>query len=390
MNYALVSMAVQQGNCDENFKKMKAHIQGAKEKGIDLIVFPQNALSGYALGDLWLDEDFCSYCDQYNDQIRMLADSIAVVWGNVRYRGGRLFNTAFFAYQDQFELRVKGQCGALCNDARYFSQMDTGDLIAYKGEWIALNFHDDLQLATLNITLDASEEAVMPKGASQIYVNAGGICFDERGVHQLNGRCYATKNKQFLHFSEYVQGCFYVEEHQTSTPVYVNAHERFELLLEELEKHRGLFTLSKQDWLAQRISDRFDRPWLLQEGTNAYRASLKGETPSLLCSFTPEQLLNAHVIDDMDELSVDEILIAYYEKTHRLKAVCYHACRDFLGSRQIASLLKSGLFVERLLSCMKTYYSLKYGYQMDEQEHEKLQRVLQEFIEEKRKGFLQN
>ena len=175
MKTAVVSMAVGQGHCEENFTQMCRFIEQAKAAQADLIVFPQNVISGYALGDLWLDQSFCERCDRYNAQIAALADTIAIVWGNVRYRGGRLFNTAFFAFDGQLELRVKGYSGELCNDARYFSCMEGSELIEYKGELIALNFHDELQLATLNITLDASMHSLLPRGASQIYVNAAAL-----------------------------------------------------------------------------------------------------------------------------------------------------------------------------------------------------------------------
>ena len=97
MKIAVVSMPVVPGKCMDNFKTMKKYIQQAKEAAADLIVFPQNALTAYPLGDLWLDREFCIYADSFNDQISALADDLAIVWGNVRYRGGKCFNTAFFA-----------------------------------------------------------------------------------------------------------------------------------------------------------------------------------------------------------------------------------------------------------------------------------------------------
>ena len=47
MRAALVTMNVKAGQCAENVQYMKQQIKRAKEDGADLIVFPQNAVSGY-------------------------------------------------------------------------------------------------------------------------------------------------------------------------------------------------------------------------------------------------------------------------------------------------------------------------------------------------------
>ena len=97
MKAALVTMNVKAGQCAENVQYMKQQIKRAKEDGADLIVFPQNAVSGYLLGDVWLDEDFCRYADSFNDELIRESEDIAIVWGNIRYRNRRRFNAAFFA-----------------------------------------------------------------------------------------------------------------------------------------------------------------------------------------------------------------------------------------------------------------------------------------------------
>ena len=137
MKIAAVSMRIKQGRCEENVRQMMRCIEEAKQEGAQLIVFPQNAVSGLQLGEMWLDDDFCRYADSFNARIAALADTIAIVWGNVRYRGSRRFNTAFFAYRGQLELRVKKIDGALENEARYFDPLDIGELIEYGGELIA-------------------------------------------------------------------------------------------------------------------------------------------------------------------------------------------------------------------------------------------------------------
>ena len=106
MKVAVVTMHVRQGKCEENVSYMKQMIQCAREAQADLIVFPQNAVSGYRLGDQWLDEDWCRYVDSFNDVLVAESEDIAIVWGNIRYRNRRRFNAAFFAYQRQTHMRV--------------------------------------------------------------------------------------------------------------------------------------------------------------------------------------------------------------------------------------------------------------------------------------------
>ena len=239
MKVAVAAMSLRQGDCEANVRRMKKDIQIAKQAHAQLIVFPQNAVSGYPLGDLWLDHDFCRYADHYNEEIAALADEIAIVWGNVRYRGGRCFNTAFFAYRDQLELRVRPYQGTLYNDARYFEMMEHGALIEYQDELIALNFHDDLELATLNITLDASIDSCLPKGATQIYVNAGGCWQDARGYHILDARCFITQGSKLYHFSEFTNELYICEEVVPIAHTKRDQEQRAAYLLDEVQKRIG-------------------------------------------------------------------------------------------------------------------------------------------------------
>lgn len=80
MKVAVVTMHVKQGKCEENVSYMKQMIQKAREEQADMIVFPQNAVSGYLLGDLWLDDDWCRYVDSFNEALLAESEDIAIVW----------------------------------------------------------------------------------------------------------------------------------------------------------------------------------------------------------------------------------------------------------------------------------------------------------------------
>lgn len=155
MKVAIVTMHVKQGKCEENVSYMKQMIQKAREEQADMIVFPQNAVSGYLLGDQWLDDDWCRYVDSFNEALLAESEDIAIVWGNIRYRNRRRFNAAFFAYRKQTHMRVKRNT-PYTDDARYFEENPINSAIEFKGHVFALNFGREVQLTDININLDAA------------------------------------------------------------------------------------------------------------------------------------------------------------------------------------------------------------------------------------------
>lgn len=110
LRIALAQMEVICGQPQRNFQQMKQLINQAKAQHADLIIFSELCVGGYFLGDRYLDDDFCRYLDSFNEIIKELADTIGIIWGNIRYhadsavksgRDGRpvRLNNAFFAYQ---------------------------------------------------------------------------------------------------------------------------------------------------------------------------------------------------------------------------------------------------------------------------------------------------
>ncbi|MEG0959263.1 MAG: NAD(+) synthase [Erysipelotrichaceae bacterium] len=179
MKIALVSMNVKAGKCQSNFEFMKIQIQKAIDLDLDMIVFPQNAISGYLLGDVWLKDEWCKEVDAYNQKIIDLSNEIAIVWGNIKYRHKMLFNCAFFAYQGHPQMRVKTNCNfGISHDERYFKENPINSIIEYKDMIFALNFGEEVQIADYNINIDAKpyvyEESHKICG-NMIYVNSLGV-----------------------------------------------------------------------------------------------------------------------------------------------------------------------------------------------------------------------
>lgn len=203
MKIAVVTMPVMNGRCEENFQYMIDKIERAIRDEADLVMFPQNAVSGYLLGDCWNDREWCRYVDSFNDRILDYSDKIAIVWGNIRYRGGRLFNCAFYAKDRQTHMRVKKNAdGFLYRDSRYFCEQDIQSAIEFGDDVIALNFHDELQIADLNLNIDAQPylyDQIWEVKGSCVYVNAVGIAAIGKNVVVYPGGSRVVVNRKLLY-----------------------------------------------------------------------------------------------------------------------------------------------------------------------------------------------
>jgi NAD+ synthase (glutamine-hydrolysing) len=83
MKIALGQIEVIPGKPEINVKKMLSFIEQAKAQQCDIVAFPEMCVSGYLLGDLWLDDEYCRYLMSFNEQIREASDGIAIIYGNV-------------------------------------------------------------------------------------------------------------------------------------------------------------------------------------------------------------------------------------------------------------------------------------------------------------------
>lgn len=211
MKVAVVTMHVKQGKCEENVSYMKQMIQKAREEQADMIVFPQNAVSGYLLGDQWLDDDWCRYVDSFNEALLAESEDIAIVWGNIRYRNRRRFNAAFFAYRKQTHMRVKRNT-PYTDDARYFEENPINSAIEFKGHVFALNFGREVQLTDINFNLDAAmyelDQTYSLKG-NVIYANALGMQNSGKDVVVMAGGSGVRMQKKTIY-----QAAWFHEEMQ--------------------------------------------------------------------------------------------------------------------------------------------------------------------------------
>lgn len=119
LKVALAQMRVIPGQPSKNFSTMERMINEAKAAHVDLIVFPELAITGYLIGDQFLDNEWIDFAVSFNDKIKALSTDIIIVWGNVVTLGdnpaitnndSRLakLNAALIAYQGEYAVRKNG------------------------------------------------------------------------------------------------------------------------------------------------------------------------------------------------------------------------------------------------------------------------------------------
>jgi NAD+ synthase (glutamine-hydrolysing) len=110
MKIAIAQIEIIPGRPDKNFKKIKEYVVEALLQKVDIIVFPELCLSGYLIGDTWEESAFIRDCEDYNDEVRELADGIDIVFGSIAADWGRthtdgrhrLYNVAYYAKNATF------------------------------------------------------------------------------------------------------------------------------------------------------------------------------------------------------------------------------------------------------------------------------------------------
>jgi len=110
VNVRLAQIEVLPGRPEANTRRMLEAVARARADGVDLLAFPELAVPGYLLGDLWDRPAFLRACEACGERLREASQGILLVFGNVAVDWGkrgedgrvRRYNALFFAENGQF------------------------------------------------------------------------------------------------------------------------------------------------------------------------------------------------------------------------------------------------------------------------------------------------
>lgn len=151
MKIALAQLNYHIGNFEFNTQHIIKNIALAKEKGADLVVFAELALSGYPPRDFLEYNDFISLCENAADEIAKHCTTIACIIGlpikNDILKGKDLYNAAYFIENGKVKSIVKKALLPtydVFDEYRYFEPNNQFECIMFKGKKIALTICEDL------------------------------------------------------------------------------------------------------------------------------------------------------------------------------------------------------------------------------------------------------
>ena len=158
------------GDVKGNTRKIITLSEQARQSGVDLVVFPELALSGYPPEDLLLRQGFIRQIDNAIHQIQQTVTGIDIVLGAPRHDGEQLFNSALWI-RDGRQLVVYDKYTlpnyAVFDEKRYFSAGNQPVVVNLKGRSFGLSICEDIwypEPATQ--AADAGAEAMLVLNAS--------------------------------------------------------------------------------------------------------------------------------------------------------------------------------------------------------------------------------
>lgn len=135
------------GDIKGNTRKIITLSEQARQSGIDLVVFPELALTGYPPEDLLLRQGFIRQIDSAIEKIQQSVTGIDMVLGAPRHSGDKLFNSAFWIRDGQ-QLSVYDKYTlpnyAVFDEKRYFATGDRPVVVTLKGVPFGLSICEDI------------------------------------------------------------------------------------------------------------------------------------------------------------------------------------------------------------------------------------------------------
>ena len=151
MKIALGQINTKVGDLKRNTDLIIKNINKAKEKGIDLIVFPELSITGYPPKDLLDFECFVNDNLKYLDKIRAATENIAVICGyvdiNPNPTGKKCHNAAAFINNGEIIAKYYKRLLPfydVFDETRYFESGHQQVIIDFKGKKLGITICEDL------------------------------------------------------------------------------------------------------------------------------------------------------------------------------------------------------------------------------------------------------
>jgi len=151
MKIALAQINVIIGDFEGNTQKILKNIAKAKDQSAEIVVFPELVTTGYPPRDFLEFKDFIEKAENSIEQIKKATKDIAVVIGtptvNPVVEGKDLYNSVVFLYQGKEIYRQHKTLLPtydIFDEARYFEEATSWDVVNFKGKKIALSVCEDL------------------------------------------------------------------------------------------------------------------------------------------------------------------------------------------------------------------------------------------------------
>ncbi|SDL32892.1 NAD+ synthase (glutamine-hydrolysing) [Pedobacter sp. ok626] len=151
MKIALAQLNYHIGNFEYNTNKIIEHIELAKAKGADLVVFAELAICGYPPRDFLEFDEFIELCEKAAGEIAKHCVGIACIVGlpvkNEILAGKDLYNAAYFLEDGQLKRVVKKALLPnydVFDEYRYFEPASHFECVDFKGIKIAVTICEDL------------------------------------------------------------------------------------------------------------------------------------------------------------------------------------------------------------------------------------------------------
>ena len=137
------------GDMRANARQIIALAHSARDKGADLVVFPELALCGYPPEDLLLRPGFVQLCDETLAEIQRSVLGVDLIFGAPRHAGQKLFNAAFCLrdgiVRDVYDKHTLPNY-AVFDEKRYFSEGDKPCVLDVKGIKVGITICEDIWL----------------------------------------------------------------------------------------------------------------------------------------------------------------------------------------------------------------------------------------------------